>query len=130
MGIHVKWDNQTHTTIRQIFDQYWTWDDFYGAKLRVDAMIDTVHQPVGLILDMPANVVMPTNALSHGKQYIDTEHPNLYLIVIVSTNQVLQTLYNLFGKVYPIATHHVCMVSNMDAAREILSHTRHSITIL
>jgi hypothetical protein len=130
MGIHVEWDNQTHTTIRQIFDQHWTWDDFYGAKQRVDAMIDTVHRPVGLILDMPPNVVMPPNALSHGKQYIDTEHPNLCLIVIVSTNQVLQTLYNLFGKVYPVATYHVRMVANIEAAREIVSHTQHSITML
>jgi hypothetical protein len=130
MGIHVEWDNQTHTTIRQIFDQYWTWDDFYGAKQHVDTMIDAVHQPVGIILDMPANVVMAPNALSHGKHYIDTEHPNLYLIVIVSPNQVLRMLYNLFGKVYPIATHHVRMVSNLDAARELLFHMRDSITTL
>ena len=130
MGIHVEWDNPTHTTIRQVFEQHWTWDDFYGAKQRVDAMIDAVHQPVGLILDMPANVVMPANALSHGKQYIDTEHPHLCLIVIVSTNQLLQTLYNLFGKVYPIATHHLRMVANLDAAREILAHAQHSITTL
>ena len=130
MGIHIEWDNQTHSTIRQIFDQHWTWDDFYGAKRRVDAMIDTVHQPVGLILDMPPNVVMPPNALSHGKQYIDTEHPNLCLIVIVSTNQVLQTLYNLFGKVYPIATHRVRMVASLDAARNILAQTRHAVNRL
>ncbi|MEO8606916.1 MAG: hypothetical protein ABI690_03495 [Chloroflexota bacterium] len=130
MGIHIEWDNQTQTTIRQVFDPHWTWDDFYGAKQKVDAMIDAVQQPVGLILDMPANVVIPANALSHGKQYIDTEHPNLFLIVIVSTNQLLQMLYSVFGKVYPIATHHVRMAATMDAAREILSHTRHSVTML
>jgi hypothetical protein len=124
MGIHVEWDNQDHTTIRQIFDQHWTWDDFYATKHRVDEMIDAVHHPVGLILEMPFNVVIPPNALSSGKHSIDTEHPHLYRIVIVSTNQLLQTLYDLFGKVYPLATQHVYMVEDMDKAREILLYVR------
>lgn len=129
MGIHVEWDNQDHTTICQKFDRHWTWDDFYSAKHHADEMIDAAQHPVSIVMEMPSNVVIPPNALSHGKHYIDTDHPHLYRIVVVSTNQLLQTLYDLFEKVYPMATQHIYMVGDLDKAREVLLYAQSSVPI-
>lgn len=129
MGIRVEWDNPDQTTIREIFDPCWTWDDFYAAKSLVDRMIETAGHTVSVILDMPANVMMPPDALSHGKHYVDTAHPDLCLIVIACSNQLLQILYDLFGRVYPSTSQRVRMVRRVDDARELLLRVRRSVTM-
>jgi hypothetical protein len=124
MGIYLEWDDPDRTAIRQIFDAQWTWSDFYDAQRSVDEMIDTVDYAVGVILDMPSNVVLPPNALSHGKHYVDTLHPRLYLTALSSKSQLLQTIYDLFGRVYPHAAKRIVLVQDLEEARILLMSKR------
>jgi hypothetical protein len=120
MGIQVVWDNPEKTIIRQTFDAIWTWSDFYAAKYRVDSMMNGVGQPVGLIFEMPPDVLMPPNVLSHGKNYIDTRHPSLYMIVISGTNIILESLFTIFRKIYPSTAERIEMVATIEEARAFL----------
>lgn len=120
MGITVLWDNPEQTIIRYAFDRQWTWNDFYAAKTQTDEMIEAVQHPVGVIFELPANVLIPPNALSHGKEFIDSRHTNLYLIALASPSTFLRTLFTMFRQVYPAAAKRVNMVTTLEEARTLL----------
>jgi len=123
MAIQIVWDNPEQTVIREVFDARWTWDDFDAAKTQIDSLIQGVPHLVGLIFDLPANVFFPRNALTHGKKFVDTLHPQIYLLVLASSNTLLRALFDMFKKVYPLAAKRVRWLATVDDAREFLAQT-------
>ena len=120
MGIRVVWDNPQQTIVRYIYDERWTWDEFFRAKAEAAALIGTVDYKVGVIMDAPPNVQLPPNMLTHAKSALQNRHPNTAMIVIVTTRPFLRTMINTLVKLTKGQHASIYLCANVDEAREII----------
>lgn len=100
MPIRVIWDNEEKTVIQYLYEGRWTWDDFYKALNQARAMIDTVNHKVDFIVNIKSSSILPENALSRGQSIGSSPHPNQGVTIVVGANSFMQSMYNIFSKVY------------------------------
>jgi hypothetical protein len=123
MTIEVAWDNPEQTHIRYDFNGQWTWDDFQQAKTRADAMIDVAAhaKPVGVmfVISDPANVAR--NVIANTLSRLPTKHPRAVLLVLVSDNALVKTLWGTLVALYPNVKKVYRQADTVDAGRRLVS---------
>ena len=77
MPVTVEWDDAAHTIVRYTFAGDWEWEDFLALREQVDVMLDSVEQPVGVILHIPDLKALPPNIYSRVGELELTRHPML-----------------------------------------------------
>ena len=104
MGIEVTWENEAKTIIQYIYDGRWTLKDFDEARAQAAKLEETVTHRVDVIIDVRNSSLVPTGAISRGKQVMTTtpsSHPNEAMAIIVGAGPLVRSIYDVVSKVYP-----------------------------
>jgi hypothetical protein len=99
MGIDVQWYKSSDRVILMDFQDDFSWDEFYDAKLQADALMDTVDHPCALVLWFPARVPPLSNALSNGRSMLSRRHPRSERFIIVSESSFVRSLGTVLGQI-------------------------------
>lgn len=118
MGIEIVWDNDEETVIRYVFDEYWTWDDFFAAKDKAYNMIDVGGKKVGVILDTPTNMWLPHKLIVHGRRALRGKHELTTMVVFVTSSPFVRTMMNAIITVSRGLNVYLSITSSVDEARE------------
>src|SRR5260221_7381627 len=123
MAIEVAWDNQDQTNIRYDFNGQWTWDDFQQAKVRADSMIDAAAhaKPVGAMFVISDPAYVARNAIANTLSRLPTKHPRAVLLVLVSDNALVKTLWGTLVALYPNVKKVYRQVDTLDSGRRLVS---------
>jgi hypothetical protein len=100
MPVSVKWDNDDKTIICWVFEGNWTWEEYYDQRNAANAEIASAGHRVDMIVDMRTSKILPSGAMTHGKNAIASTPPNLGITVFVGLNTVLRVFYNMFSSLY------------------------------
>jgi hypothetical protein len=120
MAIKVVWDNPQHTIVRYIYDEKWTWDEFFQAREEAVALIDTVDYKVGVIMDAPPNVQLPPNILMHAKNVLQGRHENTVIVAFVATRPFLRAMFKALVQITRGRESTIVLCANVDEAREVI----------
>jgi hypothetical protein len=104
MGVRVVWHNDKKTIIRYIYENRWSWEDLYTARLEVKAMLESVPHKVGIIVDVRNSSILPSGTLARAK-YIASSSPTLHhnegVTVILGASGLVRSIYDVMRKIYP-----------------------------
>ena len=64
MPINVSWENNTQNAVLFEFDGLWDWKDFHRAENQSNTLMDSVEQPVHLIISLKNSHRLPKNFIS------------------------------------------------------------------
>jgi len=104
MGIEVNWDNEEKTIIQYVYEGRWTLQDFDDARAKAAKLEETVTHRIDVIVDVRKSSLVPTGAISRGKQVITTtpvSHPSEAMAIIVGAGPLVRSIYDVVSKVYP-----------------------------
>jgi len=101
MTVKVDWYNAERTIMIYTFVGRWTWEEFYPVFDKMLRDMDTVSHKIDFIMDMLQSEYIPFGAIFHLKRAADTRHPNLGMVIYVGMNPLLQSIGQVFLKVYP-----------------------------
>lgn len=120
MAVQVSWDNDDKTIIHYQFDTDWTWDEFFVAKARAQALISSVSHKVGVILETQHDGIIPYNLLANARNGLRTKHPNTAIVVIVVTRPFIRTMIGTIRALSPLSHVHIERASTLDEARPMI----------
>ena len=122
MAIRVKWDDETHRAILVTYEAGWNWDDYFSAKVEIDALLNSVTYTVHIISDSRVGGMVPRgNALTHFARAFQTAPNNIGLVVVVGGNIIFRSLLHLLQTVsLNRAANNVCFAYTLEEARELL----------
>lgn len=121
MAINVEWDNPEKTIVCYHFDEHWTWEEFFAARNYAQEIIGGVAHNVGVIMDTPPNIVLPSNLLTHSLTSLRHVSPNTVIIVFIAGKSFLNMMISLMTKMSHMASDSMVMAADMDEARVIVS---------
>jgi hypothetical protein len=121
MPIEVNWDNDEKTTVRYTFSGHWTWDELHASLTHERALRQTVDHTVHTIADLLDSTSVPTDAIVQLKGTFDYLPANVGLIVVVSRDSFLITMYQIFAKVFRKYTKRLLVVASLAEARALLA---------
>ena len=128
MTVRAEWDNTQKTIMRLTFEGAWTWDEYFTSAAFVNQQIIAENHVVDVIVDLTANNIMPSGALTQGKKAMIAKPANNGITILVGVNPVLQGFYKMFSGLYQgiIRSKKVNMVmaATMEAAYKILEAER------
>ena len=122
MTISVNWYNEEKTIAYVQFAPGWTWDDFWAMNQSFAEMAQTVDHNIVLIVDM-TEAGMPNQFVPELSKIATTssERPqHLDFTIVVGLGVMLETVTNIFTRLYRRATSHVRFVSTLAEALEIV----------
>lgn len=124
MPIHYCWHNEDQTIIRYEFHGAWGWNDFYPAYNAVVALRESVPHTVHIIVDLRSSGPIPAQALVNIRQIGRRPADNLGVVVMVTTNRLIQQLFEMGTRIYPDIARYYATVPDIAAAEAIIaSHT-------
>jgi hypothetical protein len=100
MGVTVSWDNDEKTIIQYEFSDPWTWEEFRAALDADDNLFASVDHIVHLIFNMMEIRSAPANLLAKLPQIVGNINPRLGIIVIAGSYVWVQSIAEIFYKVY------------------------------
>src|SRR6185503_16734913 len=98
MPITVEWDNPEQTIVCYHFEEHWTWDEFFEARKQAQSIIAGVPHNVGVIMNTPTNIVLPSNVLTHSLTSLRHMSPNAVVVVFISGKSFLNMMVSLMTK--------------------------------
>jgi hypothetical protein len=120
LPVIIDWENEEHTIIRFTLRQRWMWSDVRAAKEQIDSMMSTVDHKVNLIVSNEHTNWMPGNFNQNVLGIIRDIHPNMGLLIVVSTNALFEQLFRLFVTLNGGVPFEFVFVQSVDAAHETL----------
>ncbi len=129
MPVHVSWDNADQTIVHYQMDRNWTWEEFFGAKARAQALINTVSHKVAVILETHHDGPLPTDLLGNIRNGLRTKHPRTALIIVVTTRPFIRTMIGTVRGLSPLSRARIELASDMDEARAIALHGLRSLQL-
>lgn len=126
MPVLVDWDNPEKTIIRYQFIDPWTWQEYHETHARGWALISTVRYTVDLILDFNQGGGMPSSALRHFQNAVESVHPNRGYVVIITTNPLIRSVMNALVRIYRYRSDGVngAFASDLEEAYRIIANRR------
>jgi hypothetical protein len=97
--VDVQWYQSSDRVILMDFQENFSWDEFYEAKLQADALMDTVDHPCALVLWFPAKVPPLSNALSNGRAMLSRRHARSERFIIVSESSFVRSMGTVLGQI-------------------------------
>ena len=65
MPVSVTWDDVGRRIARMTVDNEWTWDELQQAQQSFHQMLAQGDHPVGLIIELPYDMIIPANKQLH-----------------------------------------------------------------
>ena len=94
MSIDLAWYQvDTQEVLHYIFYPNWTWSEIYQLKKRADSMLRSSKHAIPVFFDFSLAPQLPPGMLNHGRQIVETRHPQGSPLVIVGGEKVI---YNTF----------------------------------
>lgn len=128
MAISVTWYDEEQSIAYVHFTPGWTWDDFWTMNHSFNELANAVVHPIYLIVDM-TGAGMPSQFVPELSKIASTseERPtNLQFTVVVGVGIMLETVTNIFSRLYKRATAHVRFVSTVNEALQLIESRRQS----
>lgn len=122
MPVTVKWENDEKRVLRIVYLGRWTVEDAYAIRDQIRALIAEVGHEVDSIHDMRQGGFLPPSILTHTREIMSVPVTQMRLVVLVGSNSFVQTMYNVFSKVYPrlVERNNFRMVQSIEAAHELI----------
>ncbi|MBN1966639.1 MAG: hypothetical protein JW910_18450 [Anaerolineae bacterium] len=121
MPVTVVWDDETHTCVRYVFTERWTWAEFHGPIDEANVMIRTQPHPVGIIADLLESDPLPAKGLPTLKYMAAITPENACAFVIVGAGGFIQAIARVFTRVYPGLGLLPLFADTLEAARAIVA---------
>src|SRR4051812_19535084 len=119
-SVTVVWDNAAQTILRFDFARHWTWPDIDHALLCSYVMIEALpHQELISMLIVPTSLYIAPKTLSEATRALQTRHPRIIRIVLVTDYVVLRNMAAAFIRLVPSMHGVYFIVSTLDAARAL-----------
>jgi hypothetical protein len=128
MGILVKWDNDSHLIICNIFDREWTWDDFHSAKAQSYEMIRWENHPVAIVFVVPSDVLVPSNFVSHITTLLRQMNERRSALVMVGGNPYIRALVKVLESVAGRSGGQLRTFDTLDQARKWVAAWEQSLS--
>jgi hypothetical protein len=125
MSLNVEWDDEEKTIILVTQSGGFAWDEWETVGRELEAMIDSVDHRVDVITDI-SDLVVPKDTLANfpkAARMPSLTHPSVGLTVFSGGSRFVQTLANLFDKVYRPGEKLV-FVSTLEEAYEVIAEHR------
>jgi hypothetical protein len=121
MGIHVLWDNSERTTLRYVFSENWTREEYELADEEASKLLDKTRHPVGALVELPNGFSIPPLTLQPGKYFITIRHPRIYMTVLVGLDPAAQTLFSTLKLMQPEIAAMIDTARTLEEARKLLT---------
>jgi len=124
--ITTEWDNDEKTTMRVTYQLGWTWKDLQDNLPIEKEFLDSVNHRVDVIADfrgtrLPPGAITQLPKIANSPPYI---HPNSGLMVMVGSPNFMEEVVNIYRRVYGQKTVKLHMVSDLEAARAMITEDR------
>ncbi len=128
MKTRVFWtDNQTILHIQLAHE--WTWQDLYKIQEQTHIVLVAFDDPIGVIIDVPFNAPIPTQAVAQGQHLLAYQHPLTRVTCVVSANPMVRMMVNLFNRQnHRDLNRQIHLADSVDAARDYILHKLHHRT--
>jgi hypothetical protein len=101
MAINVKWDTPTKTRIRYDFIGWWTWTDMREAVRTAAEMIQTVQNPVDILVNPSHSAHLSEASLLHDHQRSQFIDPTpLGTVIVIGDSSLTNILFFIFRQIY------------------------------
>ncbi len=124
MSIQVEWDAQDQNIL--VFDlrSQGDWNEFHLAVQDGFCLINSVSQPVYVILLSAKRFPPSPSILSEFQKATRLLPPNIALIVVVTDNYMVETINQIFFRVSPLGRRIGRLAKTVDAARTLIAEHR------
>jgi len=105
MPVKVDWYKDTKH-ISFIFNGKWSWEELFEAIDEVVRRLDTVGEPVFLVIDVNNTGFVPTYSYHNLKRVATAptmSHPNTQKLLMIGANRYVELMVNVFKKAFPDA---------------------------
>lgn len=99
MNIRITWED--NNILRYDFPEIWSWDELFKAQIYAQSLINqSTDKPVGVILNLPHNTVVPPQAVGSTHQILERLHTLVDVIVVVGGNTIVSALVNVVNRTH------------------------------
>ncbi|MAS37026.1 MAG: hypothetical protein CL610_23705 [Anaerolineaceae bacterium] len=120
MAIETFWVDRQYTTIQMVFSGQWQWDELKQARTEAATMLDEVDYAVNIIVYSEQETWMPPNYIQNVREVVSQVHPNAGLVVIVSTNPLFRTMFEMFNQIATVVSFQYRFVKSLEGAYKLL----------
>jgi hypothetical protein len=101
LSISVEWGDEAHTVVYWEFPGTWSWKDYADAQEASHRLLETVDHTVAFIGNMASSPLLPANALTAYRGYVQRSAENTGLIVLVGASRLVKTMVQVFLRINP-----------------------------
>jgi ketopantoate reductase len=121
MAVRVDWDNDEKNIVRFLYDDVWTWEDFFNAVRQTKNMAEIAPSYIGVIMDAEtSHLKFPPNMVTHLKNALRNRHPKTKIVVVTIQNAFLRTMVSTIAKVAGKDGHALLIADSVDEARRLI----------
>lgn len=121
MAITVNWDDDSQRIVRYVFDEHWTWEEFFKAVQEARRLIDDAPGDVGVIMDSASRrMKYPPNMLTNLRQALNNKHPRTQIIVVVVNNPFLLAMVGILAQISGTRGRAVRVAHDLPQARQMV----------
>ena len=125
VGMRVYWKDAEKTIIIREVSETLSWDDYDSSIQKTFDMMREVNHDVYLIFDASQLGSVPKNSLEHFTKAARGLPPNVALRIMVTRNNLLQTLVGVLQKVIPENFLQVRIVSTLEEPLAKVTEEKH-----
>lgn len=121
MGVHLIWQDDEKTVLRQVFVSSWTLEDFRQASETTQKLLNGLPHTVHLILDHSQSEHTPSNILSLIRDLDQYVAENQGTVVVVDADDFLRDMLGVAKRLAPRATENGYFASSLADAMAIIT---------
>jgi anti-anti-sigma regulatory factor len=120
VNVDIRWENDAKTIIRHTYSGKWDWKDFYTALEHRSPDLQA-STGVKTLIDLREVSHFPSDTILHLRDAAKQTKATDGLIVVISNNSALMTLFHVFIRVYSRIGKRLRLVTNEEAAYALLN---------
>jgi hypothetical protein len=124
MPVNVYWEDSEKTLLRYDFLGKWTWNDLYHALNKAQTMEMSVTNRVDVLLDMRHSITIPDSALTHIRNLVEKQPPNVGIFVVITQSKFITSLFEAAARLYQRVALYVFIASNEALAHDMIASAR------
>lgn len=128
MTVQAEWYNEEKTIIRIHAHDPWAIDEYSWAVQHAWSLIESVENPVHIIIDFTDVRSFPRNLLSAAPTTNKHIHPRQRLVVAVNISPYLQTMMRVAIRVFPRLGQNLLFAQNLQDAYDLIQ--KHSTSTI
>ncbi|MEP7291127.1 MAG: hypothetical protein ABI835_05060 [Chloroflexota bacterium] len=118
MKVDIRWENEAKTVIRYSYSGEWSWDDFYAILNQRDP--PPPDGQLSALVDLRQTTHLPGDAVLHLKSAAKMAEEIDGMVVIITSNTAMTTLFNIFVTIYKRVGKRFRVVNSEEEAYAIL----------